>query len=77
MQLKEARKRAGLTANQVAVALGVSTQNVYNWEAGSYWPEIGRLAHRFAGIAFDLVADAAFLGNIAGVPLVEQIFYGR
>lgn len=43
MRLKEARRRAGLTANQVATALGVSTQNVYNWEADSYYPAKDRL----------------------------------
>ncbi len=43
MTLKEARRRAGLTAKDVALALGVSFQNVYNWEAGSYLPEAGKL----------------------------------
>lgn len=43
MSLKEARKKAGLTARQVAAAMGVSFQNVYNWEAGSYWPEKNKL----------------------------------
>lgn len=43
MKLKEARKKAGLTAREVAVAMGVSFQNVYNWEAGSYWPETDKL----------------------------------
>lgn len=51
MGLKEARKRAGLTAMEAANALGVSAQNVYNWEAGSYYPaktrlwELARLYH--------------------------------
>ena len=35
MGLKEARKRAGLTAKDVALSLGVTFQNVYNWENGS------------------------------------------
>lgn len=43
MTLKEARKRAGLTAREVATTMGVSFQNVYNWEAGSYWPEKNKL----------------------------------
>lgn len=43
MGLKEARKRAGLTAVEVGRAVGVSAQNVYNWEAGSYLPEAARL----------------------------------
>ena len=43
MRLKEMRKRAGLTAREVALVLGVSFQNVYNWEGGSYLPEAARL----------------------------------
>ncbi len=43
MTLKEARMKAGLTAKDVGRALGVSFQNVYNWEAGSYLPETGKL----------------------------------
>lgn len=43
MGLKEARKRAGLTAREVGRSIGVSFQNVYNWEAGSYLPEASKL----------------------------------
>lgn len=43
MTLKEIRKKAGLTAKDVATAMGVSFQNVYNWEAGSYPPPTSRL----------------------------------
>lgn len=43
MALKEMRKRAGLTAREVATTLGVSFQNVYNWEAGSYMPRAAQL----------------------------------
>lgn len=43
MGLKEARKRAGLTAKDVALSLGVTFQNVYNWENGSYLPPAKRL----------------------------------
>lgn len=43
MQLKEMRKRAGLTAKDVALKIGVSFQNVYNWENGSYFPPAKRL----------------------------------
>lgn len=43
MELKEARRRAGLTAGEVARAIGVSFQNVYNWEAGSYFPRAEKL----------------------------------
>lgn len=44
MALKEMRKKAGLTAKDVATAVGVSFQNVYNWEAGSYLPRAGQLS---------------------------------
>lgn len=44
MSLKEMRKKAGLTAREVANAVGVSFQNVYNWEAGSYLPRAGQLS---------------------------------
>lgn len=43
MGLKEARKRAKLTAKDVALSLGVTFQNVYNWENGSYLPPSKRL----------------------------------
>lgn len=43
MGLKAARKRAGLTAKDVALSLGVTFQNVYNWENGSYLPPTKRL----------------------------------
>lgn len=43
MRLKEMRKRAGLTARDVALEMGVSFQNVYNWENGSYLPPTKRL----------------------------------
>ena len=43
MGLKEARKWAGLTAKDVALSIGVTFQNVYNWENGSYLPPSKRL----------------------------------
>lgn len=43
MRLKEMRKKAGLTARDIANATGVSIQNVYNWEANSYAPEAAKL----------------------------------
>ena len=43
MGLKALRKRAGLTAREVANTMGVSFQTVYNWEAGSYLPEAAKL----------------------------------
>lgn len=60
MGLKEARKRAGLTAREVATSIGVSFQNVYNWEAGSYLPEAAKLKDlaRLYGCTVDeLLAD--------------------
>lgn len=60
MRLKEARKRAGLTAREVATSIGVSFQNVYNWEAGSYLPEAAKLKDlaRLYGCTVDeLLAD--------------------
>lgn len=43
MTLKQIRKRAGLTAREVGAKVGVSCQNVYNWESGSYPPPTNRL----------------------------------
>lgn len=43
MGLKEARKRAGLTARDVTFSLDVTFRNVYNWENGSYLPPAKRL----------------------------------
>lgn len=60
MGLKEARKRAGITAVEAGRAVGVSAQNVYNWEAGSYLPEAARLkqlAKLYGCSVDDLLAD--------------------
>lgn len=60
MRLKEARKRAGLTAREVALALGVSPQNVYSWEAGSYFPraaQLKRLGSLYGVTVDDLLDD--------------------
>lgn len=60
MRLKEMRKRAGLTAKDVALAMGVCFQNVYNWENGSYLPETAKLRDlaRLYGVTVDeLLAD--------------------
>lgn len=43
MGFKAARKRAGLTARELANSVGVSIQTVYNWEAGSYYPDARKL----------------------------------
>ena len=66
MSLKEARKKAGLTARQVAAAMGVSTQNVFNWEAGSYWPEKNKLlnlAHLYGCTVDDLLREQDSTGK--------------
>ena len=60
MRLKEARKRAGLTAVEAGRSGGVSAQNVYNWAAGSYLPGAARLKQlaRLYGCTVDeLLAD--------------------
>lgn len=36
--LKRERKRAGLTAAELAKKLGCTFRAVYDWEAGYYWP---------------------------------------
>ena len=60
MRLKEMRKRAGRTAKDVALAMGVSFQNVYNWENGSYLPPTKRLpeiAKLYGCTVDELLAD--------------------
>ncbi len=60
MRLKEIRKRAGLTAKDTALALGVTFQNVYNWENGSYLPPAKRLpeiAKLYGCTVDELLAD--------------------
>ena len=42
-RLAEARKQAGLTQNQVAEALNISTQSVSAWECGNSMPDIEKL----------------------------------
>lgn len=34
---------------------------------------VGRLTHRLASIALDLIADPALFGNVPRVPFVKQI----
>lgn len=61
MGLKEVRKRARLTAREVAREIGVSVQNVYNWEGGSYLPEaakLKKLAKLYGCTVDELLADA-------------------
>ena len=60
MAFKEMRKKAGLTAREAGLALGVSFQNVYNWEAGSYLPEAAKLpeiARLYRCTVDELLAD--------------------
>lgn len=61
MGLKEMRKNAGLTAREVAAAMGVTFQNVYNWEAGSYLPrasQLSALAKLYGCTVDDLLRDS-------------------
>ena len=37
---------------------------------------VRRRPHGFPGVAFDLIADTAFLADIPGVPLIEQVTDG-
>ena len=43
-QIREHRKKVGLTQEQVAYYLGVSTPAVNKWESGSTYPAITLLA---------------------------------
>ena len=43
-QIREHRKKVGLTQEQVANYLGVSTPAVNKWESGSTYPDITLLA---------------------------------
>ena len=43
LRLSEARKNAGLTQNQVAEAMNISTQSVSSWECGNSTPDIDKL----------------------------------
>ena len=65
MGLKEARKRAGLTAKDVALSLGVTFQNVYNWENGSYLPPSKRLPElaKLYGCTVDELLDGDGQGS--------------
>lgn len=66
MALKRMRKRAGLTARDAALALGVTFQNVYNWENGSYLPPAKRLpeiAKLYGCTVDELLADAGRNGG--------------
>ena len=61
MRLKEMRKQAGLTAKDVAMAMGVTIQNVFNWESGAYLPPTKRLpelASLYGCTVDDLLRDA-------------------
>lgn len=41
--LKEERKRSGLTQEQVAERLGISSRTISRWETGAYMPDISLL----------------------------------
>ncbi len=42
-RMKSGRHSRGLTIEQVAVSLGVSSQSVSNWESGAFFPGIENL----------------------------------
>lgn len=66
MRLKEMRKRAGLTAKDVALKMGVTFQNVYNWENGSYLPPAKRLPElaKLCGCTVDELLSADQAGEM-------------
>lgn len=43
--LKEERKRSGLTQEQVAEKLGISSRTISRWETGAYMPDISLLVN--------------------------------
>lgn len=53
-QIREHRKKAGLTQEQVALALGVTTPAVNKWESGSNYPDITLLAPLARLLGIDL-----------------------
>lgn len=61
MGFKQARRRAGLTARQVAKKFGVSLAAVYGWEKGTYLPRGERLPQiaRLYGCTVEELMDEA------------------
>jgi DNA-binding XRE family transcriptional regulator len=61
-RLREARKRAGVTAMDLAFSVGRTEQVVWGWERGDYVPKIeilAAIAHRLGVLIDDLFEDAA------------------
>ena len=66
MGLKEARRQAGLTVLEAARKLEVSSEAVYRWEDGSYFPGSKRLpaiAKLYKCTVDDLLTDTASASN--------------
>lgn len=42
-RIREARKAAGLSAEDLAYRLGISVGTVYRWEQGKHAPSLGKL----------------------------------
>ena len=42
-RLKKIRQEAGISAQKVADAIGVSVQTVFNWESGNVYPQRRRM----------------------------------
>ena len=57
IQVKYARKNAGMTQADVAEALGVTKQTVLNWEAGKTEPSVAQAKQlsRLYRIPFDML----------------------
>lgn len=58
--LKPLRRRAGLTAAQLAARMGYTRTTIYYWEAGRAWPsseELPKLAGILGCSIDDLFAD--------------------
>lgn len=65
-QIREYRKKAGLTQEQVAEQLGVSTPAVNKWESGSTCPDITLLAPLARLLKIDLNTLFTFHESLSG-----------
>lgn len=69
-ELRERRRRAGLSQTQVAAAVGVSVLDVGRWERGEAFPPpevLERIGSEVRAPAADMVAWQAMAGNAAGL----------
>lgn len=71
-QIREYRKKAGLTQEQVAKHLGVSTPAVNKWESGSNYPDITLLPALARLLKIDL--NTLFSFHV-GLPETEISFF--